>query len=134
MKPEDFQNFVSRGQKAQKAVNKILNEHSEGSMMEANFRILLQTGDFVLLQDIGPHDQYLTVTNDVENVVRGLVSSGKVQSPQRLFYLDSDLAMDEIEFNVVDGFQRFHFLSPHDEVANTCLGAWKALQKRVKGI
>lgn len=99
---------------------------------QANFRIVLQTGDFVLIQDLGPHDKHLTITNDVENVVRTMVSSGKVQTTQRLFYLDSDMGMDEIEFDVVDGFQRFKFLSPHDEVAKTCQEAWKQVQKHVR--
>jgi hypothetical protein len=99
---------------------------------KANFRVVLTTTEFVLIEDVGPHDMWLTVTNAVEGVVRELVSTGKAQSGQRLFYIDSMNDMDEIEFDVMDGFQRFRKRSETDEVANICMGAWDQLNKYKK--
>jgi hypothetical protein len=95
---------------------------------KANYRVVLSIQDFVLLEDVGPHDEWLTVTNAADVVVRELVSQGKLQLGQRLFYVDSMNQMDEIEFNVVDGFQRFVPINEKDEVAKTCLGAWNQMQ------
>jgi len=132
MKFEDLQNFMTRGVAAQKAVNKILKQTEMPMEHKANYRIVLQVKDFVLIQDIGPWDHYLTITNAAERVVTDLIAGGKIQHGQRLFYLDSDKEMDEIEFNVVDGFQRFHCLNPKDEVACTCKEAWKQVEKYAK--
>lgn len=49
----------------------------------------------LLIEDIGPHDRHKTVTNDVEDVVQRLVSSG-VLSGRRLFYRDSNGDLSEI--------------------------------------
>lgn len=132
MKPEDFHNFMSRGIAAQKAVNEILKIKEKPMSDRANYNVILQVRDFVLIKDLGPHDQYLTITNGAESVVRELVSNGKIQSGQRLFYLDSEGEMSEIEFHVIDGFQRFSALQETDAIASTCLGAWKQVKKHVK--
>jgi hypothetical protein len=56
----------------------------------ANYTIERETDKYILLQDQGPWDQYFTITNDVENVVRRLVENGRLKPGQRLFYRDSE--------------------------------------------
>ena len=129
MKIEDLENFMTRGFAAQKAVNEILNIEEKAMSDRANYNVILQVKSFVLIKDIGPHDQYLTITNAVEKVVKELVSNGKIQSSQRLFYLDSEGEMGEIEFHIIDGFQRFSPVKANDETAQHCLGAWKHIAK-----
>jgi len=104
----------------------------ESHINRAHYRILFSTTDFVLIEDVGPHDRFFTVTNDVERVVSDLIAHGKLQTGQRLFCLDSYKVMDEIAFEMVDGFQRFKLLDHNDSVAETCFRAWKALQKYVR--
>jgi hypothetical protein len=52
--------------------------------------------DAIVLRDIGPWDEHMTVTNDAEYVVQQLVGSGTLASGQRLFYYDSEGQLDEI--------------------------------------
>lgn len=60
----------------------------------------------LIIRDVGPHDQFKTVTNDVENVVRVLAAHGLLSRLERLFYFDSDGDFSEIIVN--DGrFVRF---------------------------
>ncbi len=99
---------------------------------KANYRVVLNIKDFVLLEDVGPHDEWMTVTNAVEGVVKELLSQGKLQWGQRLFYIDSMNALDEIEFNVVNGFQRFKPPKQDDEVAKVCLSAWNQILRYKK--
>jgi len=95
-----------------------------------NFKVVLQTKDFVLIEDVGPWDQVPTVTNRVGAVCEMLIASGKVQRHQRLFYIDSDRMFGEIEFDIEIGFSNFSL--PDDPVAGTCLGAWKQIEKHSK--
>lgn len=56
--------------------------------------------DFVI-RDIGPQNVFLTVTNDVEAVVRYLIELGEIgdaKPARRLFYYDSEGFRDEINF------------------------------------
>jgi hypothetical protein len=99
---------------------------------KANYRVVLSIQDFVLLEDVGPHDEWLTVTNAADAVVTELLSQGKLQLGQRLFYIDSMNQLDEIEFNIVDGFQRFVHPPKADEVAKVCLSAWNQMQRYKK--
>lgn len=48
------------------------------------------------IRDVGPWNQYLTVTNAVEMVVEDLIRSGQLKPNQRLLYIDSENQMDEI--------------------------------------
>ena len=128
---DDIQKFVTRGHVTQEQVNKLIGEYMDGEMADdANFRVVFQTKAFVLIEDLGPYDKFLTITNAAEKVVRYLVSNGKLQAGQRLFYLDSEKNMEEIEFDVLDGFQRFNFIDTmKDETAGQCFKAWKATHK-----
>ncbi len=56
-------------------------------MSKSNYKIIGQYEDCLLIEDVGPWDKYLTVTNDAENVVAEL--SPRLNG-RRLDYLDSD--------------------------------------------
>lgn len=56
----------------------------------------------LIIQDVGPWNRHLTVTNDAENVVQRLERQGHLPPGRRLFYYDSDGEFSEIL--VRDGF------------------------------
>jgi len=62
----------------------------------ANYTIVASDRNQVIIQDVGPWDQYPTVTNDAENVVKELVAKGYLADGRRLFYYDTDGILDEI--------------------------------------
>lgn len=72
-------------------------------MKRANYQIVRHTSDYLLIQDVGPHDQYLTVTNAAETVVEELAPR---LGSRRLFYYDSDGQLDEllVKDGVFNGF------------------------------
>ena len=132
MNIENLQDWASRGRKAQKAVNDIMEDIER--MKSPSIRIVLSTGQFVLIQDIGPWETHPTITNGAELVVQDLVSSGKVQKGQRLFYIDSDGDPGELVFDIVEGFKGFAPIISGDQVAIVCMGAWKEIMKYNKKI
>ena len=76
----------------------------------ANYRVLAQDKASVLIQDIGPWDQFLSVTNDVEHVVKVLAAS---LAGRDLFYLDSD--REQAQILIKDGkFAGFKIGDAHD--------------------
>ena len=121
----------------EEALSQILFDIKERQNMKSpNFRTRLQTTDFVLIEDIGPWEEVPTVTNGVEQVVTHLISIGKVQTGQRLFYVDSDKDISEILFTVVDGFVGFKPMASEDSLAETVSGAWKQIlrfNKKISG-
>lgn len=50
----------------------------------------------VTIRDIGPWDKHLTVANDAEQVVAAVVATGRLDRGERLFYIDSTGALDEL--------------------------------------
>lgn len=50
----------------------------------------------LIIRDVGPWDQFLSVTNNAQQVVEELRVSGKLRVNQRLFYYDSEGQLDEI--------------------------------------
>ena len=63
----------------------------------ANFRIVTDNGNEPLyIADIGPWDEYPTITNSAEEVVRELCQRGMLPDGRRLFYVDSAGHVDEI--------------------------------------
>lgn len=76
--------------------------------MHANFRIIDKSQRCVIIKDIGPWNQFLTITNDVEWVVEKLFKDRDIFNGQRLFYIDSDGYFDEIV--IEDG--KFSSFSP----------------------
>ena len=81
----------------------------------ASYRIVRDVpGTSLVLQDLGPWDQHLTITNDAENVVTGLVALGKLTGGRRLFYYDGEGELTELV--VKDGrFSAFAFVPPGRE-------------------
>ncbi len=63
-------------------------------MNHARFDILHDTPKEVVICDVGPWDQHLTVTNDAEYVLERLAVHGL--GNRKLKYLDSDGNYDEI--------------------------------------
>jgi hypothetical protein len=67
-------------------------------LSHANYCIVKdEPGEPLVIQDVGPHNKYMTVTNDVEFVVEELVRNGRLEKGRRLLYYDSEDALDEIE-------------------------------------
>lgn len=135
MNEDILSDFARRGREAQLAVNKILTDHKEEKQKMGKtapiFRTVIQTGDFILIEDLGPWDDHQTITNGVEEVILQLTSHGQIGQYQRLFYIDSVKDLAEIEFDMVDGFQRFKPcpIGGKDPTTNRAVGAWNELQK-----
>lgn len=64
----------------------------------ANFEVVVSesTPDFVVLNDLGPHHAYKTITNAAEEVVARCFAMSLLQPGQRLFYYDSEGELAEI--------------------------------------
>jgi len=92
---------------------------------EPVFRIVFNTKDFLLIEDVGPWDQFQTITNGAQEVLLHLAGLGHLQTHQRLFYIDSDGEMDEIIFSIGSKFQEFKPIGGVDEVGFRCHSAWK---------
>lgn len=61
----------------------------------ANYRIV---GAALIIEDLGPWDRHLTVTNDIERVCKELWDAGALQG-KRLFYVDSMGEFTEAKHN-----------------------------------
>jgi len=59
----------------------------------ANYEIVEDSQDCLLIQDIGPWDRYPTITNSVEEVVRQLKN---ILGNRKLEYFDSEGERSEI--------------------------------------
>lgn len=70
-------------------------------MSSANYIMIGETGAYVMIQDIGPWDQYKTVTNAAEEVVTELT---KMLKGRNLYYVDTDDRCDQL---VHDGKGKF---------------------------
>lgn len=53
---------------------------------KANYTIVASDRNQVIIQDVGPWDQYLSVTNDAKNIVKELVAKGYLADGRRLFW------------------------------------------------
>lgn len=71
----------------------------------SNFKIIEESEEHILIQDIGPWTEYRTVTNDVENVVEGLFSK---LNGRHLYYIDSQGNKAEIVIKN-NKFEEFRF-------------------------
>lgn len=66
-------------------------------MMRANWELVSEVvGERVLIRDLGPWDEWASVTNAAGTVVRELAAMGKLPAGCRLLYVDSDGRTDEI--------------------------------------
>ena len=63
--------------------------------LPANFKVVNESPEVLMIRDLGPWDQHFTVTNDIEGVVARLRQSGKLENGQRLLYYDSDGELTE---------------------------------------
>ena len=65
---------------------------------QANFDVVEQNDrkGYVVIKDLGPWDQFMTVTNAAEWVVEKLFVDGILKQGERLFYWDSEGTLDEI--------------------------------------
>ncbi len=59
----------------------------------ANYITTLDNDEYLMIKDIGPWDKHLTITNDVEQVVKDLLEE---LGMRRLFYMDTEGEFDEI--------------------------------------
>jgi hypothetical protein len=65
-------------------------------MRKANYDIMVQTPQGIILRDLGPWDKYLTITNAAEEVVEELVSQGILKEGQKLLCHDSEGDLTEL--------------------------------------
>jgi len=62
--------------------------------------IIIEDGpNRIVLRDIGPWDKYLTITNDAEHVVCELHSDGRLSFDKQLLYHDSEGELTELKHN-----------------------------------
>lgn len=61
------------------------------------------------IRDVGPWDKFMTVTNDIENVVDHLFATGQLKPGERLMAIDSDGYCDEI---IIGDDNRFKAFAP----------------------
>jgi hypothetical protein len=78
------------------AATELANAVRHANRPRANYEIVSNTPDRLTIRDLGPWDQFWTVSNDVEQVVAELYLFGHLRRGQRLFYYDSAGALDEI--------------------------------------
>lgn len=50
----------------------------------------------LVIRDVGPWDQHLSVTNDAEYVVEDLVKAGRLPEGRELHYYDSEGVLDRL--------------------------------------
>lgn len=74
-------------------------------MKTPQYRIVHETDSAVTIQDVGPWDQYPTVTNGVEEVVAQI---HEYLNGRQLFYYDSESQLDIIQ--IKDG--KFNGFAP----------------------
>lgn len=92
-------------------MNQPSNFHRASRDMLVNYRIENETEDYILIRDLGPHDEYKTVTNEPEWVVHHLLRRLR---GRKLYYIDSEGSTDQILIH--DGrFAGFSFGGPRDE-------------------
>jgi len=71
--------------------------------LKPNFKIEYESANIVCLVDLGPWDQYPTLTNAVEVVILELKHLGVLQLGTRLFYRDSEGQPGEILWSALRG-------------------------------
>lgn len=62
-------------------------------MSKASYSVVNESDEFVVIVDIGPWDQFSTVTNDAEAVVEELIG---MLAGRKLFYYDSEYEFCEL--------------------------------------
>ena len=68
-----------------------------GFLRKTNYQVMSQMpAGPVIIKDLGPWDQYLSVTNGAEDVVEELYAKGILTDGRQLLYYDSEMQLDEI--------------------------------------
>jgi hypothetical protein len=63
----------------------------------ANYEIVEdRPGEALIIWDIGPWDQYKTITNAAEEVIRELHARGLIPGKRQVLYYDSEGQIDEL--------------------------------------
>jgi hypothetical protein len=73
-------------------------------MRNANYKLVEQTTNHIIIRDLGPWDAFMSVTNAAEQVVGELLAK---LNGRKLYYYDSDGSLDEllIKDNKFGGFR-----------------------------
>lgn len=76
---------------------------------KANYQIVIEKSadDKLVINDIGPWPEYMTVTNCAEQVVEELYEKGLLPPGRKLYYYDSDGNLDELLHDGAGRFQGF---------------------------
>jgi hypothetical protein len=75
--------------------------------MNANFTILSNSSEVIVLRDLGPWDTYKTITNDAEAVVKYLFKSGQATGTKQIIYYDSDGETTKLNHDGMGNFTGF---------------------------
>lgn len=81
-------------------------------MKKSNFVINRITPEVVELQDVGPWDQYQTITNDAEAVVAYLYQKEMLTPEKQIVYMDFTGEWTEIFHDGMGNFEGFGFSQP----------------------
>jgi len=75
----------------------------------ANYNVVAEKPDEIIIRDVGPWERHPTVTNDAEGVVADLHREGRLPAGRRLLYYDSWGELDQL---LHDGQGRFTGFAP----------------------
>lgn len=81
-------------------------------MIRSNFVINRITPEVVELQDVGPWDQYQTITNDADAVVAYLYQKEMLTPEKQIVYMDFSGEWTEIFHDGMGNFEGFGFSQP----------------------
>jgi hypothetical protein len=75
--------------------------------LKADFSLVMNTPDWVLIRDNAVEKQTMSVTNDAENVVRFLKDKAILISNSILYYIDTDGRVDILKHDGNGNFTGF---------------------------
>ena len=86
----------------------------------ANYCVVEANGYFVVLKDLGPWDEYPTITNSAENVVAKMYEDGI--KDQRIIYFDSEDDLTELKHDGKGHFRAFGSIGAYPFVVDAEIG------------
>jgi hypothetical protein len=78
-------------------------------MRRSNYRVLNEQHETILI-DSGPHDKYLTITNDAENIINELTPE---QKSKPIIYIDTDNEVVQLILNDDLTFKTYKVYNQH---------------------
>jgi hypothetical protein len=78
-------------------------------MRRPNYTVLTSRKDFLILQDVGPWDQFPTITNGAEQVVKECHEDAGRRG-KRILYVDSEGELSELVHDFQGKFVDFRFV------------------------